>query len=95
MLYISDVGMHLLHLEHPDWFPIYDIVPTQAQASKRRILNRAADEQALVMGHHLSPFPSLGHVVKKGDGWHWRPIEIIEAGVTVNHTGQKTKDGGR
>jgi glyoxylase-like metal-dependent hydrolase (beta-lactamase superfamily II) len=82
LLYIGDLAMHLLHLEHPDWFPIYDIVPGQAQASKRRILNRAAEEQALLMGHHFSPFPSLGHVLRKGDGWQWQPIETREVGET-------------
>jgi glyoxylase-like metal-dependent hydrolase (beta-lactamase superfamily II) len=76
LLYVGDLGMHLLHLEHPDWSPIYDIAPGQAKASKRRILNRAAEGEALVMGHHLSPFPSLGHVLKKGDAWQWRPIDV-------------------
>ena len=76
LFYIGDLAMHLLHLEHPDWFPIYDIAPDQAQASRRHILSRAAEEQALVMGNHLSPFPSLGHVLKKGDGWRWQPIEV-------------------
>jgi glyoxylase-like metal-dependent hydrolase (beta-lactamase superfamily II) len=74
LLYLGDAVMHALHVEHPDWFPIYDIVPNQAQVSRRRILNRAVEEKVLVMGHHFSPFPSVGHVVKVGDGWQWRPI---------------------
>lgn len=74
LFYIGDLAMHRLHLEHPDWLPIYDIAPGQAQASKRRILNRVAEKGALVMGHHLSPFPGLGYVVKRGEGWEWQPI---------------------
>jgi glyoxylase-like metal-dependent hydrolase (beta-lactamase superfamily II) len=75
LLYIGDTVLHPLHLEHPDWIPIYDILPEQAAASKRRIFDRAAAEQSLVMGQHFPPFPSLGYVVKRGEGWGWQPIE--------------------
>jgi glyoxylase-like metal-dependent hydrolase (beta-lactamase superfamily II) len=73
LLYISDTALHPLHLEHPDWTPIYDILPEQAAASKRRIFDRAAEEKSLVIGQHFPPFPSLGYVVKKGEGWGWQP----------------------
>jgi len=76
LLYIGDLVMHPLHLEHPGWSPIYDIAPEQAQASKRRILNLAVESQAVVVGHHLSPFPGLGHVVRVGEGWNWQPFEM-------------------
>ena len=76
LLYIGDTVLYPLHLEHPDWIPIYDIMPEKAAASKRRIFDRAAEEKALVIGQHFPPFPSLGYVVKKGEGWQWQPIEI-------------------
>jgi glyoxylase-like metal-dependent hydrolase (beta-lactamase superfamily II) len=76
LLYIGDTVLYPLHLEHPDWLPIYDILPEKAAASKRRIFNLAAEEKALVIGQHFPPFPSLGHVVKKGDGWQWQPVEV-------------------
>jgi glyoxylase-like metal-dependent hydrolase (beta-lactamase superfamily II) len=75
LLYISDTVYHPLHLGHPDWTPIYDIVPEQAAASKRRVFDLAAKEQAWVIGQHFPPFPSLGHVVKSEEGWRWQPIE--------------------
>jgi glyoxylase-like metal-dependent hydrolase (beta-lactamase superfamily II) len=74
LLYISDTVVHPLHLEHPTWQPIYDLEPESAAISKRRIFDRAAAENALVMGQHLPPFPSLGTVVKHGRGWKWQPI---------------------
>jgi glyoxylase-like metal-dependent hydrolase (beta-lactamase superfamily II) len=76
LLYIGDTVLYPLHLEYPDWVPIYDIVPEKAAASKRRIFNLAAEEKALVIGQHFPPFPSLGHVVKKGDGWQWQPVNV-------------------
>jgi len=42
---------------------------------KRKIFNLVARESALVIGQHFVPFPSLGHVVKKGDGWLFQPIK--------------------
>jgi len=75
LLYISDTVLYPLHLEHPDWLPIYDIIPEQASVSKQEIFNRAAAQQALVVGQHFPPFPSLGYVVKKEGGWQWRPVE--------------------
>ena len=76
LLYIGDTVLYPLHLEHPDWLPIYDIIPEKAEVSKRHIFDLAAEEKTLVMGQHFPPFPSLGYVVKKGEGWQWQPIEI-------------------
>jgi glyoxylase-like metal-dependent hydrolase (beta-lactamase superfamily II) len=75
LYYISDTVLYPLHLEHPDWLPIYDIMPELAAASKQAIFDRAAEEGALVVGQHFPPFPSLGHVVKRAEGWHWQPLE--------------------
>jgi len=76
LLYIGDTVLYPLHLEYPDWIPIYDILPEKAAASKHRIFDRAAAEKAWVIGQHFPPFPSLGHVIKKGEGWQWQPIEM-------------------
>jgi glyoxylase-like metal-dependent hydrolase (beta-lactamase superfamily II) len=78
LLHISDVVIHPLHLEHPTWVPVFDMVPEQAGTSKRRIFNQAAVEKSLVFAHHFPPFPNLGHVIQKGEGWQWQPIEIMK-----------------
>lgn len=75
LLYFSDTVLHPLHLEYPDWTPIYDILPEEAAASKRRIFDWAAEEKVLLLGMHFHPFPSLGYVVKKEKGWQWQPIQ--------------------
>jgi glyoxylase-like metal-dependent hydrolase (beta-lactamase superfamily II) len=75
LLHISDVVLYPLHLEHPEWVPVFDILPEEAAASKHRIFDRAAEEKALVFAHHFPPFPNLGHVRKYGAGWEWQPIQ--------------------
>ncbi len=76
LLYIGDAAVHRLHLERPDWAPIYDILPDMAAASKRRTLDRAAARNALVLGQHLAPFPGLGRVAANADGWRWQPTSV-------------------
>ena len=73
LLCTGDTVLHPLHLEHPDWTSIYDILPEKAAASKRRIFDLAAEKKALVLGQHFPPCPSLGHVVRSGKGWQWQP----------------------
>jgi glyoxylase-like metal-dependent hydrolase (beta-lactamase superfamily II) len=74
LLHISDAVLYPLHLEHPEWTPVFDMLPEQAAASKRRIFDLAAEEDALVFAHHFPPFPSLGHVRKAEQGWRWQPM---------------------
>jgi glyoxylase-like metal-dependent hydrolase (beta-lactamase superfamily II) len=93
LLYIGDTVVHPLHLEHPDWHPIYDILPEEAAASKRRIFDLAAAEKAVVMGQHFAPFPSLGTVIKQGRGWLWQPISPphhSDSQIACSASSQKT-----
>lgn len=75
LLHVSDVVLYPLHLEHPGWTPVFDLLPEQAAASKRRIFDLAAAEKVPVFAHHFPPFPNLGYVVEEGAGWRWQPIE--------------------
>jgi glyoxylase-like metal-dependent hydrolase (beta-lactamase superfamily II) len=75
LLHISDAVLYPLLLEHPEWTPVFDMLPEQASTSKRRIFDLAAEEDALVFAHHFPPFPSLGRVRKQEQGWRWQPID--------------------
>jgi glyoxylase-like metal-dependent hydrolase (beta-lactamase superfamily II) len=74
LLCISDTALHPIHVEHPDWYAVVDFAPQQVVTTRRRLFKRAANEKALVLGFHF-PFPGLGHVIPKGEGWQWQPIE--------------------
>jgi glyoxylase-like metal-dependent hydrolase (beta-lactamase superfamily II) len=76
LYYIADTVLYPLHLEYPDWLPIYDITPERAEISKRKIFNLVADNNALVIGQHFVPFPSIGSVTRKENGWLWKPIDL-------------------
>jgi len=76
LYHMSDVALTPIHLAQPTWVARLDVDPDQAVATKRRLFDQAAAEEALVFAHHFPPFPALGWVEKAedGDGWLWRPL---------------------
>ena len=74
LLFLADAALHPIHLEEPEWHPVFDLLPEDAAATKRRLLDRAAADHALVHAFHF-PFPGLGHVRRRGGGWVWEPAE--------------------
>ena len=75
LLFTGDVALHPIHLAHPDWLAVFDIIPDMAIDSRQRIFDLAAETRCWVIGQQFPPFPSLGHVIKKAIGWEWKPIE--------------------
>jgi glyoxylase-like metal-dependent hydrolase (beta-lactamase superfamily II) len=77
VIYISDAIFHPLHIEHPEWRPDLRYVNDleQFRDTQRRLIERAVDKNALVLGMHFPPFPCLGHIVDTGQGRQWHPIE--------------------
>lgn len=60
------VHSRLLQMPHPDWTVIWDTDPAQAVATRRRILDRAAEEGLSVAGMHLA---TRGRVARSGAGY--------------------------
>jgi glyoxylase-like metal-dependent hydrolase (beta-lactamase superfamily II) len=77
LLHMADTVLHPILMEHPEWYPAFDLMQEQAAATKRQILDRAAADQMLALAFHF-PFPGLGRVVAKGNGWQWQPIDATE-----------------
>ena len=73
ILYIGDAVLNQIHLERPDWLPIFDLMPEEAAVSKQKVFDLAASSQSWAIGQQFSPFPSLGHVAKADMGWEWQP----------------------
>jgi glyoxylase-like metal-dependent hydrolase (beta-lactamase superfamily II) len=77
LLVVSDAVIHPVHMEQPDWYAAVDLDSERAVDTRRRLLDIAANEKALVFAFHF-PFPGLGRVAHKGDGWQWQPIETTD-----------------
>jgi glyoxylase-like metal-dependent hydrolase (beta-lactamase superfamily II) len=74
LFFIGDAIIFPFLIEQPDLRPIFDIIPDQADATKRWLCDLLAEKKAWVLAQHFSPFPSLGHIVKKGEAWQWKPV---------------------
>jgi glyoxylase-like metal-dependent hydrolase (beta-lactamase superfamily II) len=57
----------------PDWNEVGDEDTDTAFATRTRMLARAAETGALVLGTHFSSRPA-GHVVADGDAWRFVPV---------------------
>jgi glyoxylase-like metal-dependent hydrolase (beta-lactamase superfamily II) len=72
LLCVGDTFYDPLQLTHPDWATPWDLDQPSSVASRRRILEWAADERLLLHAYHL-PFPGLGRVGRDGTAFTWRP----------------------
>jgi glyoxylase-like metal-dependent hydrolase (beta-lactamase superfamily II) len=72
LLHLSDAVVHPLFMAVREWASTFDSFPEEAIQDKIRLLNWAADQQALVFGAHF-PFPGVGKVRRQGESWAWLP----------------------
>jgi glyoxylase-like metal-dependent hydrolase (beta-lactamase superfamily II) len=72
LLHLVDTVIHPIHIEQVEWTAAVDYSPEQTVVTRRRLLGRAANEQALAFVFHF-PFPGLGHILAAEQGWRWQP----------------------
>lgn len=73
LMILADLANHpVWSLARPDWEVRFDMDKAAAAASRRSILGMAAADRVPVIGYHL-PFPAVGYVDTRGDGFHYVP----------------------
>lgn len=73
LLYIGDTAHHfVVSVQRPDWTIQYDADAPTAQASRRALLQRAADQHLRIYAVHF-PFPGLGHIRSEQESFVWVP----------------------
>ncbi len=73
LLCVGDLIHDHLQLSHPEWCTPWDHDRVLAVRTRRRLLDRAADEHLLIQAYHL-PFPGLGTVTRRGGAYRWEPL---------------------
>jgi glyoxylase-like metal-dependent hydrolase (beta-lactamase superfamily II) len=73
LLCISDAVLHPIHVEHPDWHAVVDILPEHVLTTRQQLFKRVVENDALVLAFHF-PFPGLGHIIESDKGWKWHPL---------------------
>lgn len=76
LLFMADVALHPIHVEHPGWVSQMDANPAQTVQTRHKLFQWAVDHDALVLAYHFPPFPSLGRIVPHGESWRWKAIVL-------------------
>ncbi|RZJ39020.1 MAG: MBL fold metallo-hydrolase [Brevundimonas sp.] len=73
LLYIGD-ALHssILSVQRPDWTNAWDGDSPSAIATRQGLLERSASQNLLIYAPHF-PFPGLGHIQRRDDGFVWTP----------------------
>lgn len=74
-LYTADAFHHPLHISYPEWVYYSDVDYKQSRQSRLKLLNLAANTDALVSGYHMA-FPALGRIARYSDSFLWIPQHI-------------------
>ena len=74
LICVADTMDVPIHIEQTTWHPAWDELPEEGIRSRRMLLRRAADQEALIHGFHF-PFPAVGYVRAAGAGWRFEPNE--------------------
>lgn len=74
LVLIADLANHpVWSLAHPDWEVRFDMDKAEAAAARRKVLGMLAADRVPMIGYHM-PFPAMGHVEARGDGFHYVPM---------------------
>lgn len=73
-IYIGDMVQHGAQLERTAWVSAFDVLPLVSMETKKRMVERAIRERALVVSVHC-PYPGVGRLTLGEDGKrHWEPV---------------------
>ncbi|WP_298127400.1 MBL fold metallo-hydrolase [Brevundimonas sp.] len=73
VLYVGDMVHHyVISVQRPDWRIQFDGDAPTAEASRKAVLARAADENLRVYAVHF-PFPGIGRIRREGETFVWAP----------------------
>jgi len=73
LLYIGDMAHHhVISVQRPDWTIQFDGNADLAEASRKAVFGRAADENLRIYAVHF-PFPGVGRVRREGETFVWVP----------------------
>ncbi|CAH2600105.1 MBL fold metallo-hydrolase [Rhodovastum atsumiense] len=76
LCYIGDLAHHpVLLLERPRTQFAYDTDPVQSAESRVRMMDMFAANRIPILAYHFA-WPGIGHIAKRGDGYHYVPAPM-------------------
>lgn len=73
LLHLVDAAHHPFQLVHPDLNPVFEMIPEESLANRRRLLEMAFTDGLLIAASHF-PFPGIGRSRSRlSAGYSWEP----------------------
>jgi glyoxylase-like metal-dependent hydrolase (beta-lactamase superfamily II) len=72
-IYTGDLAHDSIQIERPAWIPAFDVLPLISLESKKRLVERALRERALIICGH-NAFPGVGRLIERGG----KPVFVAE-----------------
>src|SRR5712692_8529781 len=73
-VYVGELAQHPVMLERLAWISAFDVLPLVSLETKRRLLERAMEKNALLISVH-APYPGLGRLTMHDDKRTWEEIK--------------------
>lgn len=74
LIVLADItNIPALFARHPGWHVSFDADPVQAEASRRRMFDRAIADRAMITGYHYG-MPGAGRIEKDGSAYAFVPV---------------------
>lgn len=75
-LYISELAQHPVMLERLAWISAFDVLPLVTLETKRRLLERVVERDALLFGVHWG-YPGVGRIRLIEGRRHVQPVDVF------------------
>ncbi|MVT10505.1 MBL fold metallo-hydrolase [Chitinophaga tropicalis] len=76
LVHIADTVHSPLLLAHPEWGTEWDTDFEQGITSRKSVLKELAEKRLTIYGYHL-PWPGIGHIRSRNDGFEWVPRPVF------------------
>lgn len=63
-IFMGDLVHHAVQIERPAWIPAFDILPLLTLETKKRLIERAIRDRALLISPH-NAYPGVGRLIEK------------------------------
>lgn len=71
---VDATASQIVSIERPDWSFGFDMDPETARTTRRALLERAARDNAVLLGYHWT-YPGVGSVRRQGEAFSFTPVE--------------------
>lgn len=84
-VYVGDMVQHRSQLERTAWVSGLDILPLVSMETKKELMERCIEEEALIMFCH-GPYPGIGRMTRTPEGFRkWVDVEPDGHGLPHSH----------